>query len=90
MWEFSVFRALGLMVRTLPFLLFRSAVCLTVAAALALAAAAGATAGRLLEGEGPGFGAQWGASAGPCWGFSSSPFGAVASSTASPPANWPC
>ncbi len=64
MWEFSVFRALGLMVRTLPFLLFRSAVCLTVAAALALAAGAGATAGRLLEGEGPGFGAQWGAAAG--------------------------
>lgn len=49
MWDFSVFRAMGLMLRTLPFLLLRVAVCLGIAAALALGWVAGAAVGRLFE-----------------------------------------
>lgn len=52
MWQFSVFRALGLMIRTLPFLLFRAAVCFAIAAAVVLAAAAGAGLGQTLGGAG--------------------------------------
>lgn len=48
MWEFSVFRALGLLIRTWPFVLVRVAVHLGIAATLLVAAGAGALAGRAL------------------------------------------
>lgn len=50
MWEFSIFRALGLMIRTWPFVLMRVAIHLVIAALLAVAAGAGAAAGQALAG----------------------------------------
>lgn len=50
MWEFSLFRALGLMVRTSPFLLYRAAVHLGLAAGLVVAAGAGAGIGHVVGG----------------------------------------
>jgi hypothetical protein len=66
MWEFSVFRALGLLIRTWPFVLVRSAVHLAIAALLLVAAAAGAVAGRALAGGAgtPVDPAVWGGAAG--------------------------
>ena len=48
MWEFSIFRALGLMVRTWPFVLLRALVYLAIAVALVVAAGAGAWIGTVL------------------------------------------
>ncbi|MES2550776.1 MAG: hypothetical protein V4630_13950, partial [Pseudomonadota bacterium] len=50
MWEFSIFRALGLMVRTWPFVLLRALVYLAIAVALVVAAGAGAWIGTVLAG----------------------------------------
>lgn len=50
MWEFSVFRGLGLLIRTWPFVLVRAAAHLAMAAALFAGAVAGALAGRTLAG----------------------------------------
>ncbi|MDP3194572.1 hypothetical protein [Tabrizicola sp.] len=50
MWEFSIFRALGLMIRTWPFILFRAAIYLVMALVLVVAAAAGVVAGHALAG----------------------------------------
>lgn len=51
MWEFSIFRALGLMIRTWPFVLMRVAIHLVIAAFLVIAARAGAVAGQALSGN---------------------------------------
>lgn len=66
MWEFSVFRALGLLIRTWPFVLVRVAVHLAIAVALLLAAGAGALAGRALAQSAASLvdGAAWGGAAG--------------------------
>jgi hypothetical protein len=48
MWEFSVFRALGVMIQTLPALMVRAAVCSGIAVALLLGAWAGAMIGQVL------------------------------------------
>lgn len=45
MWDFSIARALGLMIRTAPFLIFRALVYFGIAAALAIATGAGAGTG---------------------------------------------
>ena len=45
MWEFSIFKALGLMVRTAPFILFRVLVYFGISAALILVTGAGAGVG---------------------------------------------
>ena len=45
MWDFSVFRALGLMVRTAPFVIFRAVVYFAITAALVLVTGAGAGVG---------------------------------------------
>lgn len=45
MWDFSVFKALGLMVRTAPFLIFRALVYFAVTAALIIVTGAGAGVG---------------------------------------------
>ena len=45
MWNFSIAKALGLMIRTLPFLVFRALVYFAVAAAMVLATGAGAGIG---------------------------------------------
>ena len=49
MWEFSVVRSLGLLLRTLPFLVARAAVQCGIAAAILLAAFVGAVAARRVE-----------------------------------------
>ena len=66
MWEFSVFRALGLLIRTWPFVLVRVAVHLALAALVLVGAAAGALAGRALTGPAGagGNGTLWGGAAG--------------------------
>ncbi len=68
MWEFSIFRALGLMIRTWPFVLLRAAVQLVIAAVLVSVAWAGALAGMVLTGPSGGpfgsSGALWGGAAG--------------------------
>lgn len=51
MWEFSIFRALGLMIRTWPFVILRAAIHLLIAALLVVAAGAGVAAGQALAGE---------------------------------------
>lgn len=48
MWDFSIFRALGLVIRTLPFIVLRASVYLGIAAAVAVAAGAGAGLGHAL------------------------------------------
>jgi hypothetical protein len=45
MWDFSITRALGLMARTLPFVIFRAVVYFGIAAALVMATGAGAGVG---------------------------------------------
>ncbi len=45
MWDFSVFKALGLMVRTAPFLIFRALVYFAITAALIIVTGAGAGVG---------------------------------------------
>ncbi|MDZ4085689.1 MAG: hypothetical protein U1E69_02690 [Tabrizicola sp.] len=68
MWEFSIFRALGLMIRTWPFVLMRVAIHLGIALGLVVAAGAGAVAGQALadlSGEVSGSSAAlWGGGAG--------------------------
>jgi hypothetical protein len=68
MWEFSVFRALGLLLRTLPFVLYRAAVYLGLAAVLVAAAGVGAGVGHVAAGASdqvaPGSFTTWGGLAG--------------------------
>ncbi|HLQ20363.1 MAG TPA: hypothetical protein VK146_15420 [Tabrizicola sp.] len=65
MWEFGFFRALGLLVRTLPFLVYRAVVCLGIALVLAFGAATGALIGGLFAAvDGEATFAVWGALAG--------------------------
>ncbi|MGB3249390.1 MAG: hypothetical protein WBB13_09510, partial [Tabrizicola sp.] len=45
MWDFSIAKALGLMIRTAPFLIFRALVYFGIAAALVIATGAGAGTG---------------------------------------------
>lgn len=64
MWEFSIFRALGLLIRTLPFIALRLAVHLAIVAALVLATGVGLWLGRLSGDPGPAATAFWGGAAG--------------------------
>lgn len=68
MCEFSIFRALGLLIRTWPFVLMRTAVHLGIAVGVVIAAGVGAVAGQALAGlggEAPGSSAAlWGGGAG--------------------------
>jgi hypothetical protein len=68
MWDFSITKALGLMVRTAPFLLFRALVYFGIAAALVLVTGAGAGIGYgiglLGEGEFRETSTVWGGAAG--------------------------
>lgn len=70
MWEFSVFRALGLLLRTLPYVLFRASVVIGIAAALLLAAGLGAGIGQAFSGLRPAVPAStfafWGGATGLC------------------------
>jgi hypothetical protein len=50
MWQFSIFRALGLMIRTWPFVVLRAAVYLVISVALVVAAGVGAWIGDVLAG----------------------------------------
>ena len=52
MWNFSILRALGLMIRTAPFLLYRALVYLGLALAIAAMTAVGVAAGRSIGGLG--------------------------------------
>lgn len=54
MWDFSIARAIGLMVSTAPFLLFRAVVYFTIAAAYVIATGAGAGIGYGVGGFGDG------------------------------------
>lgn len=64
MWEFSVLRALGLMIRMLPFIMFRAAVCFAIAVAVLLGAGAGAWIGHVLGGATFASARLWGGAAG--------------------------
>ncbi len=64
MWDFSVFRALGLLLRTFPFVLFRIAICLAIAVALALGGLAGSAVEQLFGNAAGTVGAVWGGAAG--------------------------
>lgn len=52
MWDFSIFRALGLLIRTWPFVIMRMAVHLGIAVGLVISAGVGAVAGQALAGLG--------------------------------------
>jgi hypothetical protein len=64
MWEFSIFRALGLLIRTLPFIALRLAVHLGIALALVLATGVGLLLGRLSGDPGQAAAIYWGGAAG--------------------------
>ena len=47
MWNFSIAKALGLMIRTAPFLIFRAMVYFAIATSLVIITGAGAGAGAM-------------------------------------------
>lgn len=64
MWEFSIFRALGLMIRTLPFIVFRAAVFFGIAVVVLIGTGAGAGIGHLLADGTSDLKVLWGGAAG--------------------------